>query len=432
MSSRSPVPTPVLRVDAGEELGQVRETPQGFVRFDSAPVARPGIYEYADPKYPGGVRRELRPEEEVFSPQSLASYDGAPITSGHPRAEVVDRTNVRLLKVGTVMGSARRSDGLVRAPIQVEDASAISDIRSRKRQQLSPGYRIDFDDTPGVHPKWGPYHGTQRNIRVNHLALVGSARGGDALHVRLDGVDADICVGRRCDSNDAATRRGVTMDQEEQIRSLKAQLDEQTKLAQTRLDEAKDANHRADAAEARVAPLEERIGELERHIAEGAAQIETEALQRERRRADEAEEAVRRFDERLGSGIRERSNLMHRAVLVLGTDFRMDDLNNRQIQEAVIRRLDRSANLKDMTDGHVEGRFEAMMELHAKTARSLRRLSDTVSAPDTRFDGREMSSGSGRDRQDPAAEKAARLKDFRDRWKKPLPNDIRAQRGERT
>lgn len=417
-------------MDAGEELGQVRETSQGFIRVN-APVARPGIYEYHDPQYPGGVRRELRPEEEVFSPASLSSYDGAPITSGHPKSEVVDRSNVRQLKVGTVMGPARRVDGVVAAPLQVEDRSAISDVRSRKRCQLSPGYRIDLEDTPGVHPKWGPYHVIQRNIRVNHLALVGSARGGDALQIRLDGVDAEVCVGRRCDSNDAATRRGVTMDQEEQIRSLKAQLDEQTRLAQTRLDEAKEAVRRADMAEAKVAPLEERIGELERHIAEGAAQIETEALQRERLRADQAEEAVRQFDERLDAGIRARANLMHRAALVLGKDFRMDDLSDRQIRESVIRRLDRGANLKDMSDGHVEGRFETMMELHAKTARSLSRLSDAASISDTRLDSRDNDVRRS-DRQDPSADKAARLKAFRDQWKKPLPNDIRAQRGERT
>lgn len=394
-------------------------------------MARPGIYEYADPKYPGGVRRELRAEEDVFNPTSLGSYDGAPITSGHPRSEVVDRTNVRQLKVGTVMGPARRVDGVVAAPLQVEDRSAIQDVRSRKRCQLSPGYRIDLEDTPGVHPKWGPFHVRQKNIRVNHLALVGSARGGDALQIRLDGVDADVCVGRRCDSNDAATRRGVTMDQEEQIRSLKAQLDEQTKLSQTRLDETKEANHRADAAEARVAPLEERIGELERHIAEGAAQIETEALQRERARADEAEEAVRRFDDRLDSGIRARANLMHRAILVLGPEFRMDDLTDRQIRESVIRRLDRGASLKDMSDGHVEGRFEAMMELHGKTARSLRRLGDTASISDARLDSRDHGGGGRSDRQDPVVEKAQRMQKFRDRWKQPLPNDIRAPRGER-
>lgn len=403
------------RVDSGVELGRPRRTPQGFLRVDGF-AARPGVYRYADPSYPGGVRLELRPRSEVFSPKSLASYEGAPITDGHPPKGVgeVNSANVRELKVGTVMGSGFRADDAVAVPLLFEDKSTVGKVERREKTQLSPGYRIDLELSPGVDPEFGPYHVIQRNIRVNHVALVGGARGGGRMQVRLD--EADECVGVLVTS--AAPRRGaITMDQEEQIRLLKSQLADAERLAAQRQDAADEATARADNAEARVEPLKARILELETQIANGATEVETSAIARERLRADEAEEAVRRFDERFEEGVKRRANLMRRASEVLGDEFRMDDLSERQIHAAVIKRLNPSADVKNPTDAFLAGTFETLLEIHKKTARSLTRVSSSFVRQD-----QEDTQGD---------DKAKRLKDFRDQWKKPLPNDIRARRGER-
>lgn len=410
----------VLRVDSDASLRGPRRTGQGFLRADGV-CARAGVYRYPEldkqGRPTGGIRLELRPEDEVFAARSLATYEGAPITNGHPKGGVVDKTNVRLLKIGTVMGPGHRIDGdCVGAPLQVEDDRAIDDVEKRGKRQLSPGYRIDLEEKSGYHPKYGPYHAIQRNIRVNHLALVDTARGGDHMQIRMDGLDADTLVGVRVDHDDAAPRRGATMDLEEQVRLLKDQLDEQTKLNQSRQDVADQAIRRAEMAEASIAPYKERIAELEQIIAEGATTVETAAIAREKTRADEAEATIRLFDERFEKGVRDRSNLMHRAGLVMGPSFRMDDLNERQIHEAVIRRLDSRATFKGESDAHVSGRFETLLDLHGRTARSLTRFAQEVTS-DNRTDAA--------DRPNPDA-KAQRLKDFRDQWKKPLPNDIRA------
>lgn len=69
----------VSRFDVGELRASVNE--DGYLE-DVPVVGRIGIQLYRNPD--GSVRRELRPPEEVFNADSLASFKGKPITIGHP------------------------------------------------------------------------------------------------------------------------------------------------------------------------------------------------------------------------------------------------------------------------------------------------------------------------------------------------------------
>jgi hypothetical protein len=186
----------VIRTDRAA-LRKPEITQQGFYRAD-AHVARVGIYEYRNDD--GTIRCELRSHEEVSDPESLASYDTAPVTLNHPvnpdgTPGEVNADNVRRLKVGTLAGAARMDDDHVAATVQVEDAAAIKRAKAGT-QELSPGYRIDLDETPGADPRYaypgnptGRYDAVQRGIRVNHVALVDHARGGRTTRLRIDAAD---------------------------------------------------------------------------------------------------------------------------------------------------------------------------------------------------------------------------------------------------
>src|ERR1041384_2749191 len=159
----------VMRFDrAGGSLRAPTETSQGFLRLDGH-AARAGIYEY--PQADGTVRYELRPPDEVFHEDSLASYDAAPVTLEHPADEEVTAENVRRHEVGTVSGAARRDGDAVAVSLVVKDAKAIKAVRAGK-QELSPGYKIRLDETSGFAREYatpsnptGRYHAIQRHIR---------------------------------------------------------------------------------------------------------------------------------------------------------------------------------------------------------------------------------------------------------------------------
>lgn len=156
-------------------------TPEGFLR-DKPILTSCGIFEYTNPD--GSIRRELRLPEDVFSPESLRSFVGKPIVITHD-AGLIDKDNVAENQIGTILSEGERSGDDVRAAIIIHDTDA---MKSAGLKELSLGYNLDLDETPGV---WKGQHfdAVQKNIRVNHLALVREARAGEQARLNLDGRD---------------------------------------------------------------------------------------------------------------------------------------------------------------------------------------------------------------------------------------------------
>ena len=74
-------------------------TKEGFL-IDHPIVTTVGIFEYMNPD--GSTRRELRLPEEVFNPDSLASYEGKPIIITHNAGEIT-KENVEEKIIGTIL-----------------------------------------------------------------------------------------------------------------------------------------------------------------------------------------------------------------------------------------------------------------------------------------------------------------------------------------
>lgn len=153
-------------------------TPEGYL-IDNPILTRVGIFEYHNAD--GSVRRELRLPEEVFAAESLASYKGKPVILTH-EAGLVDVDNVQQEHIGTILSEGMQDGDNVRAQIVIHDAESL-DYGLR---ELSLGYTQTPDETPGV---WNgqPYDAIQRNIQINHLALVEKARAGEQARLNIDG-----------------------------------------------------------------------------------------------------------------------------------------------------------------------------------------------------------------------------------------------------
>jgi len=239
------------RFDAAD-LGQVERLPTGGIRVPAA-LSRTGIQIYRNPD--GTPRREYRPPEEVFAPAALAGVRGAPVTHNHPVTGRVDASDWRMLAVGHVGEDvSREGDQYVTAHVYVQDADTIRAVERREVVQVSLGYDTDYDPTPGVTPQGEPYDGVQRNIRVNHAALVPLGRAGASVGLRLDHQDNAIPDGQEPQNVKKIKINGVEVEVSDEVAAAYAAL-------QTRLDaaeaSAKDAARKARAAEivAQVKPL---------------------------------------------------------------------------------------------------------------------------------------------------------------------------------
>ena len=179
-------------------LDQTYYTDEGYL-VDHPIVTTCGIFEYKNAD--GSVRRELRLPENVFDENSLKSYKGKPIIITHDAGEV-DKENVRKEQIGTIMSAGYRDGDSVRCEIIIHDTNA---LKKCGLKELSLGYSLDTEDTPGVW-KGEKYDCIQKNIEINHLALVGEARAGETARLNIDAKDAAILKGGKVSMNKPNTK----------------------------------------------------------------------------------------------------------------------------------------------------------------------------------------------------------------------------------
>lgn len=169
-----------MKFFASEKIGSNRKmTPEGYMLIEGTPIARIGIQKYLPEELRNKIAPNadgyvdiLRTPEEVFSPISIASYNGKPFVNEHPD-NLIDAGSWRGLALGVIMnprrGEGEYSDHLV-ADLMIYDEGAIMLVNSGK-VELSCGYSAEYIET-------GVGTGEQTNIVGNHLALVGEGRCG--------------------------------------------------------------------------------------------------------------------------------------------------------------------------------------------------------------------------------------------------------------
>ena len=173
------------------------KTDEGFIR-DTPIVGRTGILVYRNAD--GTERREYRPPEEAFKADSLASLMGKPITIGH-KAFVTAGNAAQVAPVGSVLSAGRQDGNAIRADIVIYNLD--TDAR-----ELSCGYSLNLDETPGITPEGEHYDAIQRNIVYNHVALVPQGRAGIA---RLN-MDGSQIIDDERNENDMAEMTKIRLD----------------------------------------------------------------------------------------------------------------------------------------------------------------------------------------------------------------------------
>jgi hypothetical protein len=151
------------------------KTDEGFIR-DTPIVGRTGILVYRNAD--GTERREYRPPEEAFNADSLASLMGKPITIGH-KAMVNAGNAAQVAPVGSVLSAGRQDGNAIRADIVIYNLDTSA-------RELSCGYSLNLDETPGTTPEGEHYDAIQRDIVYNHIAIVPQGRAGIA-RLNMDG-----------------------------------------------------------------------------------------------------------------------------------------------------------------------------------------------------------------------------------------------------
>lgn len=232
-------------------------------------AARTGVYQYLSSELdldgPERIVNVYRSPEEVFSPESLETYISKDVTNDHPD-DLVDSTTFKDVSVGHVTAWAHDEENLV-VDLIIKDQSAIDDIQSGKAE-LSPGYLAEYVEAHGIAPDGTAYEYEQRDIQINHVAVVEAARAGKVARI-FDHKPKGVPMAQRKVFLDSKKSRSIILDEEA------ASVVEE---AVTALEEvAEEAEKRADEAQAKADELTDKLEETTKATSDAAIGLRVKA-----------------------------------------------------------------------------------------------------------------------------------------------------------
>ena len=315
-------------------------TDEGFLIVPSR-IARIGIQEYyvtemgIKDRNPSDIIRVYRPEEEVFSEDSLSSFANKSVTDNHP-SEMVTSKNSKDLSVG-FSGPEVRKDGMfVETILRITDESAIKKIESGK-VELSNGYTSDIDWTPGITSDGEEFDAVQRNIKGNHIAIVDRGRAGPACRladnlptdgdkvtmakITIDGVDYEV-------SDQAAQAIGNV---QQKLSDAENETQEEKDKLKAKEDEMEEANKKAKKTE--------------------------DSLQA---KLDDAKSNILTADE-LDTKVSERKALIDN-ILKIDPDVKWEGKDSNELIKIVVADKCPTVQMDSVSDDYIKARFDMLLE----------------------------------------------------------------------
>lgn len=200
---------------------------------------------------PNAIVTVYRPPEEVFSQKYLDSFNGADITYLHPK-KLVDSETFSIVTKGNIKSPGVPDGDFVKVTLVVKDKETIKKIENGD-VELSTGYTAEYHHEPGVTADGVEYEYVQRDMLVNHVAVlpINSARAGRQARIfdnQAQGKAMKVVVldaGRKVEIQDEAVATLV----EDSISRLQAALDAANKAKDEAEAEAEKQKAKADAKE---------------------------------------------------------------------------------------------------------------------------------------------------------------------------------------
>ncbi len=331
-------------------------TSEGYLRA-WATIARTGVQQYTDAD--GSIRREYRPEAEVASPISLASFAGKAITLEHPSA-LLDSSNTKDYQIGFTSTEVVYDNGFVRAVMTITDKDAIERIMRGDAKEVSAGYRVNYEAIPGVTDSGENYDGIQKDISGNHIAVVRRGRAGPQVKLHLDRLDA-------ADPSLFTPIEEPSMTAKVNFDGAEFEVTESVALAITKeRDDAKmsysDMKKKYDGMIAEASKMKEEMDAMQKEMkgkldaAEGRADALTEEVEILKGEVSEAQKV------NVDSLVEERIALINKARPSLDVAFDFAGKTAREIMETSIKAVRGDADLSDRSDDYVTAMFDTLAE----------------------------------------------------------------------
>lgn len=334
-------------------LTEPRETENGYLVGDVR-CARTGIQQYLGVEL-GLPSMEVihvyRSPEEVFNKDSLASYPHKPMTSDHP-VDDVTAENWKQFAGGDLGDEVLRDGEFVKVSFKMMDAGLIKDYRAGKRE-VSMGYTAEIEFTDGVTPDGEAYQAIQKNIRINHIALVDQGRAGHDCRIGDDAKNWGTSPITKVLGDRNVDLKTLIVD------GLTVETTEQGLASVNKIADAK--NEAVKALNDAKAAHETAINAKDAELAAKDAEIDTL-------------KAAKLSDADIDALVQARSDLLAKAKSVADADYA--GMADSEIKKAAVVAKLGDAAIEGKTEAYIDARFDILAELVDKADPFAQALND--------------------------------------------------------
>ena len=372
-----PVPVPageqmLTRYDTAPINSLSVDSQTGFLRAKNVPIARVGVFPYL--KADGSLTMEAKLPDELLADSTVESANNKPVTDEHPN-EAVNTNNTKKYMKGFTADNAHVDGDKLKVDMTITDSDLISEIQKGK-QELSIGFETDIAPVKGTY-KGMAYDSVQRNIQINHVAVVRRGRAGHS--VRLTGDSAEMVIDEEGEKQEM-DYKVVHLSDGSDITVASNDVSKVTKLDADNSEKAKQV---ADI-KAQIKALQAKLDKLQ-----GTADANQKSADQAQAKADSAEKELSDYKKKfnadaLDEAVAKRMDLIAEVKPFVGDSFDFKGKSERDMKIEAIKSVTDSIDFENKSDDYVDAYFDSLEDNHKPS--SVVGFQDSVAKTDSAED----------------------------------------------
>ena len=322
----------------------------GFLYVYRVPIAGAMVQKYV--KSDGSEEMEAKLPEEILSDATVSSANSKPVTDGHHG--LVTKDNSHDLLKGFTASNGHVEGNMLYNDITITDPNLISQIKSGDKRELSIGFETQMDPTSGTY-NGTKYDAIQRNIRINHVAVVPKGRAGHEVRLIGDSAEAVEQVEPSEEKGNQMETRVVRADGQ----NITVAADDVEKITKLDADNSAKAKQIADL-DAQIKKLQSEKAQLQGDADASAkkadeAQAKADSLEADNKKLQEE------FDKYKADGVDKKLELIDKVKSFVGDEYDYHGKSDRDMKIDAVKAIKGdSVDFTDKSDTYVQAAFDML------------------------------------------------------------------------
>ena len=322
----------------------------GFLYVYRVPIAGAMVQKYV--KSDGSEEMEAKLPEEILSDATVSSANSKPVTDGHHG--LVTKDNSHDLLKGFTASNGHVEGNMLYNDSTITDPNLISQIKSGDKRELSIGFETQMDPTSGTY-NGTKYDAVQRNIRINHVAVVPKGRAGHEVRLIGDSAEAVEQVEPSEEKGNQMETRVVRADGQ----NITVAADDVEKITKLDADNSAKAKQIADL-DAQIKKLQSEKAQLQGDADASAkkadeAQAKADSLEADNKKLQE------KFDKYKADGVDKKLELIDKVKSFVGDEYDYHGKSDRDMKIDAVKAIKGdSVDFTDKSDTYVQAAFDML------------------------------------------------------------------------